>query len=73
MLRIFLLLVGMSEREQMAIFQTLAAVLHLCNVQVKHQSEDQCRISVGFFSLSFGPLVSPPTPERSFHVPPARR
>lgn len=47
----FLLLVGMSQREQMAIFQTLAAILHLCNVQVKHQSEDQSRISVSLFPL----------------------
>uniref|UniRef100_H3D867 Myosin VAb n=1 Tax=Tetraodon nigroviridis TaxID=99883 RepID=H3D867_TETNG len=40
-----LALLGMSEREQVAVFQTLAAILHLCNVQVKPQSEDQSRIS----------------------------
>lgn len=50
MYQTFLLVVGMSEREQMAIFQTLAAILHLCNVQVKYQSEDQSRILVSSFS-----------------------
>lgn len=50
MFQTFVLLVGMSEREQMAIFQTLAAILHLCNVQVKYQSDDQSRISVSSFS-----------------------
>lgn len=49
--QMLLLPVGMSEREQVAVFQTLAAILHLCNVQVKPQSEDQSRISVSLLSL----------------------
>eukprot|EP00066_Takifugu_rubripes_P004420 XP_003967783.1 PREDICTED: unconventional myosin-Va-like [Takifugu rubripes] len=40
-------LLGISEREQMAIFQILAAILHLGNVQVNYQSDDQSRIPPG--------------------------
>lgn len=54
-----LLVVGMSEGEQMAVFQTLAAILHLCNVQVRHQSEDQSWIPVSFSSLASSSRRSP--------------
>lgn len=56
----FLPVLGMSEREQRAIFQTLAAILHLCNVQVKSQSVDQSRVPVSFFSLALRSSLSGP-------------
>uniref|UniRef100_A0A8C4HTM8 Myosin VAb n=1 Tax=Dicentrarchus labrax TaxID=13489 RepID=A0A8C4HTM8_DICLA len=38
-------LLGISESDQMAIYQILAALLHLSNVEVKEQSADRCSIS----------------------------
>ncbi|XP_042351953.1 unconventional myosin-Va-like [Plectropomus leopardus] len=38
-------LLGISESDQMAIYQTLAAILHLSNVEVKEQSADKSSIS----------------------------
>nr|XP_046249242.1 unconventional myosin-Va-like [Scatophagus argus] len=37
-------LLGINERDQMAIYQILAAILHLSNVEVKDQSADRCSI-----------------------------
>lgn len=56
--QMLLLIVGIGEREQMAVFQILAAILHLGSVQVKHQSEDQSRISVSASSLILSSDVS---------------
>ncbi|XP_034735918.1 unconventional myosin-Va-like isoform X2 [Etheostoma cragini] len=38
-------LLGIGESDQMAIYQILAAILHLSNVEVKDQSADRCSIS----------------------------
>ncbi|TKS73569.1 Unconventional myosin-Va [Collichthys lucidus] len=38
-------LLGINESDQMAIYQILAAILHLSNVEVKDQSADRCSIS----------------------------
>ncbi|XP_073327527.1 unconventional myosin-Va-like [Pagrus major] len=37
-------LLGIGETDQMAIYQILAAILHLSNVEVKDQSADRCSI-----------------------------
>ncbi|KAG8012720.1 Unconventional myosin-Va, partial [Nibea albiflora] len=37
-------LLGINESDQMAIYQILAAILHLSNVEVKDQSADRCSI-----------------------------
>lgn len=42
----FLCFVGIGETDQMSIYQILAAILHLSNVEVKDQSADRCSISV---------------------------
>lgn len=42
----FILIVGINESDQMAIYQILAAILHLSNVEVKDQSADRCSILV---------------------------
>uniref|UniRef100_A0A671VPV9 Myosin VAb n=1 Tax=Sparus aurata TaxID=8175 RepID=A0A671VPV9_SPAAU len=39
------LLLGIGETDQMSIYQILAAILHLSNVEVKDQSADRCSIS----------------------------
>lgn len=39
-------IVGMNESVQMAIYQILASVLHLSNVEVKDQSGDRSSILV---------------------------
>lgn len=39
-------IVGISESDQMAIYQIVAAILHLSNVEVKDQSADRSTISV---------------------------
>lgn len=41
------MLTGFSESAQMALFQILAAILHLSNVEVKGQSADSSSITVG--------------------------
>lgn len=52
----FLCFVGIGEADQMSIYQILAAILHLSNVEVKDQSADRCSILVnidkGIFNLA---------------------
>lgn len=42
----FILFVGLNENDQMVIYQILAAILHLSNVEVKDQSGDRSSILV---------------------------
>lgn len=43
---VFFYFVGISDGEQMEIYQILSAILHLSNVEVKDQSADRCSILV---------------------------
>lgn len=44
-------IVGIKESDQMAIYQIMAAILHLSNVEVKDQSADKSSISVNTLYL----------------------